>query len=146
MDRLKYFDKKLFEACKELNMECPYITQDNRMGKYMACTNIWLWKDTLKEFYVIRYNMKELIKARKVDILLMVFHELGHIKYEHLKQNEKAIDICEYEAEKFAIENVEKYYPKYYKTALDTLKGTEYNKKREYRKFYKLWLEKTKQG
>lgn len=144
MNRLKYFDKKLSEACEELNMEHPYITQDNRMGKYMACTNILVWKDTLEEFYVIKYNMKELVKARKVDILLMVFHELGHIKCGHLKQNEKAIDVCEYEAEKFAIENVEKYYPKYYQTALDTLKTWKYGKKQEYKKFYDLWLEKIK--
>jgi len=93
------------------NLPLPYLYRDNRIrnvGYVNACAK--------HNFYQFVYNFKRLSRLPKAEILQIIFHELGHIKYGYLpKGTEKDLIKNEYMAEKFSVKHLKLYYPDYYK-------------------------------
>ena len=67
-------------------------------------------------FKRIRYSSKNIKKLSKIKIIHTVLHEIGHLMHSESLTIMKG----EYEAEKFALKNIKRYLPKYYKKALKT--------------------------
>jgi len=118
MDKTKFFIKLVCRFCGKMKIARPLLWKDNRLGKsYVASVLEGINLDTNKRRQVMRYNERLISKMPILDIIHTVFHELGHIKTKGKTRIEK-----EYKAEKFALKAMKKYYPKYYKTALNYLK------------------------
>jgi hypothetical protein len=119
-----------------------FTRKDDRLGQYTACVSVYLYCDTNEPIYLFRYNAKRIECLTKAEIINMVFHELGHIKFRHEYDNEKELEQMEYEAERFAILNLQKYFPQYYSLALLALKEYETNENPLYKKaFTRLYTE-----
>ncbi len=92
------------------NLPLPFLYRDNRMkniGYVNACSK--------HKLYRFVYNFERLKRLPKSEIMQIIFHELGHIKYAYLpKRTEKDVIKCEYVAEKFSVKYLKQYYPKYY--------------------------------
>lgn len=124
MNKVKYFEDNVIEFQKLCGIKDEILVQkDNRLKKSFASVNTWIWVDTMKPFFLIKYNEKLMPKANKRQIIQTIFHELGHIKHDHfcscLSLFEK-----EYQAEKFALINIQKHRPEYYKSYIKGLKNT----------------------
>jgi hypothetical protein len=145
MNRIRYFKRKVKELSLLTNVDVDIVTRkDDRLGQYTACVSVYLYCDTNEPVYLFRYNAKRIEILTKYDIINMVFHELGHIKFRHEFDNEKELEQMEYEAEKFAITNVKKHFSQYYNSALQALKTYETNDNQLYKKaFLRLYKEVT---
>lgn len=148
MNRIRYFKRKVKELSLLTDIDVDIVTRkDDRLGQYSACVSIYLYCDTHEPVYLFRYNSRRLETMTKYDIINMVFHELGHIKYRHEFDNEKELEQMEYEAEKFALNNIKKHFGDYYPIALQSLKSYETNENVLYKKaFMRLYQEVTKQN
>ena len=123
MDKLKYFRKNLEHMHKVLEVKANIeLHRDNRLGKYyVAHVEPNDCPCCLDNYYKFRYNANKIKKASKVEILIIILHELGHIVYNHYKIKDRIKK--EYEAEKFAITQIKKHYPAYYKQAVSCVKS-----------------------
>lgn len=124
MNKIKYFKKKVKELALKTNVENDIvIRQDNRLGRYSACIDIYIYSDNGEHVYLLRYNAKKIVTLSKAEILMIALHELGHIKLQHEFNNDSSLEKLEYEAEKFAMKNIKKYFPKSYSVILRYLGG-----------------------
>lgn len=97
----------------KLNLPIPLFSKDNRISN-SAC--IYYCEDC--NYFTFRYNFKTIKKLVDEVIVGLIFHELGHIKYKHKIETIKS----EYQAEKFALKCVKKYYPNYLKGMVKNMK------------------------
>jgi len=105
MDKEKYFINKVYELCEKTRIKKPHvISRDNRMGQYIAGVTF------CSQGYEMIYNMKRMKYTTKNLIIMIILHELGHIK----KGEGKDKIETEYIAQKFAMNSIKKYYPKKY--------------------------------
>lgn len=144
MDKIKYFNDTadMLYNKADLGIEVR-VKQDNRLGRYSAHVRMYDCCDCEDKFYVFRYNTKELKDATKVEILMTILHEFGHIKYRHNGDTDRIEK--EYIAEKYAMQMIKKYYPKKYKQALRYLACYEEHNDRIYKiAFTKLHKELSK--
>ena len=130
MNKSEFFKKKVKEfALLNDIKEDIVIRQDNRLGSYLACTELYLYTDTKDPVYMIKYNKKHFKNKSKIDLIALALHELGHIKFKHEYHHSiktttiKQLTQMEYEAEKFALLTIKKYYPKQLKNIIKNLKG-----------------------
>lgn len=97
---IAYWHKKLhineFIICKKF-----HIKKWEGFIQYNSTTNQ----------YMFNYNLKLLKNKKKKEIIMFILHELGHIYYDTYKLHNKIKGKIEseYLAEKFAIENAQKY-------------------------------------
>jgi hypothetical protein len=123
MNKIKYFINKFEEFKKKIKMKPDiHLQKDNRLNSKVASVDIYRYIDGRKELcYVLKYNTNQLKSVNKIQVLTIIGHELGHIKFKHLKSY-RPLEELEYEAEKFALDMIKKYYPKHYKSAVNSLK------------------------
>lgn len=90
--------------CGKLLNEFIIIKRDNRSDN-----PAYVFKD------MVKYNWNILKSYNEANLLNIIFHEIGHLKFNNpygtLKQRIKA----ENQAERFSIRCIKKYYPKHYK-------------------------------
>jgi len=145
MNKIKYFKDNVKKYAKLLKIKEPYLKQDNRLGKYyVCCVEIDIWKDNNEEFTLLRYNTNHIKESDKSNIIHLILHELGHIKFRHhyLKHTLTNTINSEYEAEKFALAMIKKYHPNYYKRALCRIEnGIKQTKKTQYKIAFSKLLE-----
>jgi len=141
MDKIKYFNNTADILYKKARLGIEIrVKKDNRLGRYSAHVQYYNCDCCAKPFYLFRYNEKELKDATKVEILMTILHEFGHIKLRHKGETQRIQK--EYSAEKYAMKMLKKYYPKKYKTALIYLAGYESHSDPVYRKaFTRLYKE-----
>jgi hypothetical protein len=143
VDKIKYFNDTadmLYHKAK-LGIEIR-VKQDNRLGRYSAHVQLYECCGCDDKFYLFRYNTKELKNATKLEILMTILHEFGHIKYRHNGDTDRIKK--EYIAEKYAMKMIKKHYPKLYKRALGYLEGYKNHEDRVYKiAFTKLYKELT---
>jgi len=127
MNKEKYLENKLKEFGKKLRIKLPLeVKSDKRLRNYMASITEYRYINNNELFYLMKYNPKQIRKATKATIIHCILHELGHIKLGHVNLPEKELTNeiimeCEYEAEKFALKNIKKYEPQYYKQSLKNI-------------------------
>lgn len=68
------------------------------------------------------YNPDSICEKNRAYILLIAFHELGHLYYMNSYGSLEEKQYSEYKAELFAFRHIKKYYPEYFKKALKTEK------------------------
>jgi len=141
MNKVKYFRNHLKELHKKLNIKANIeLKQDNRLGKYVAHVQPYDCPCCKDNFFRFRYNTKKIKNASKIEILMVILHELGHIIYQHYKIKDRLKK--EYEAEKYAVLQIKKYYPSYYKKAIKSIKDYTNHSDKIYRiAFTKLYKE-----
>lgn len=115
----------------KLTLPEVWLKRDNRIS-YMA----YVWCCSTHKKYWIIYNWKKISIARASEFIGIIFHELGHIKYYEKKYNKIK---REYEAEKFSLKCLKKYYPKFYKQEVEVMKDLLTNK--EWRKSNPMYTE-----
>lgn len=95
------------------------LKRDNRIRGF--CITLYHYIDGNKEVcYMITYNATKL--NNKLEILMGVLHEMGHARLDHLLTYQSlSVEEMEYQAERFALDVVKKYYPEYYLRAVDYL-------------------------
>jgi len=114
MNKTKFFIQLITKLDKKLNLPKIMLWKDNRLGKnYIAGVIEGFESITKQKVQIIRYNEKLIQKMPIPDIIHAVFHEIGHIKTKGKNLIER-----EYNAEKFALKNLKKYFPKYYSNAI----------------------------
>ena len=120
MNKFKFIEKNIQKYKIKLGIkESIKVRPDGRwlrkvMGAYKEPNN-----------YLIKYSPKKTNRVSKNYLILVILHELGHIKLRHFEELAKGIfdmERWEYEAEKFSINLVKKYIPKYYEKAVEELK------------------------
>jgi len=137
MNKIRFFKRKVKELALLTNIEEDIeLRRDNRLGGYSACICLYLYCDTHEPVYLMRYNERKIKDMTKAEILNMIFHELGHIKFKHEYDNKKSIEQMEYEAEKFAIENIRRHYPQYFQKVYCNLKKYKTHDRAVYRKAF----------
>jgi len=109
--------------CGIYKLPLPLLIRDNRM-KYIGAVK------KLKYTFNFLYSMNQIERLQDFDIMTFIFHELGHIKYPN-KDRIKA----EINAERFALRELKKRFPKYYE------KQVKYTKRCLKQKSY-FWKEK----
>lgn len=124
MNKTKYFLEKFDELKEKVNVKKDInLRKDNRLGAYVATVDIYKYTDGKKEIcYILKYNTNQIEKATKTQLLTTIAHELGHIKFRHL-MSYRPLEELEYEAERYALDMIKKYYHKHYKSAVESLKG-----------------------
>lgn len=97
----------------KLYLPLPLFRKDNRISDSAA---VYYCEDC--SYFTFRYNFK-IIKTLADDMIIgLIFHELGHIKYKHRLESIKS----EYQAERYALQCVKKYYPDYLKLMIKNMK------------------------
>ena len=118
-------NEKLFlKTLEYLKKECHFevdieARKDNRIR---GCSvNLYNYTDgQYEDCYLIKYNSNKL--KNKVETIMAVAHELGHISHNHFTFSEySSLEEKEYQAEDFAMEVIKKFYPQYYYKALNIL-------------------------
>lgn len=103
MNKEKYFLNLMTDLCKKLKVKAPHVMyRDNRMGQYVAGVI------ECRYGYEFKYNTKRINQLSKFEMLLVILHEIGHMK------KSKTLIAQEYEAEVFAVDTIKKFYPKQY--------------------------------
>lgn len=117
---------KLFHYwCGRLKLPKPIITiKDNRMDCECAVDN---WDD--KEKICLRYHTRKLGRKPKCIIINLVFHEIGHLIHKLPYNTYKQQVDSEYQAERFSLDMMKKYYPKQYRLTIKWFKEIDYIKK-----------------
>ncbi len=117
------------------------VRRDNRLGGYSACISLYLYCDTQEPVYLMRYNARKIEEMSRAEIINIIFHELGHVKFKHEYNNKKTIEQMEYEAEKFALGNIRRYFPQHFQEVYDNLKKYRTHDRVLYRKAFVKLLE-----
>ncbi len=121
MNKIKYFYVQTINLCKLLKIRKPqYITDNKKLRCYTACLVHLEHVYSKRLAYAIEFNANKIKALRKDEIIHVILHELGHFK-----TSGNTIEDKEYNAEKFALKIIEKYYKQYYdKTILELLNAT----------------------
>ena len=113
---INQFKRKVRELALLIELdEDIVIRRDNRLGGYSACVSLYLYIDTDAPVYLMRCNERKISVMQESEVINLIFHELGHMKYKHEYDKRKSLERMEYEAEKFALLNIKQYYPQYFK-------------------------------
>ena len=140
MDKIKFFIKLVMNLDKKLNLPKIMLWKDNRLGSnYVASVLEGFEVITKQKLQIIRYNEKLIRKMPIPDIIHAVLHEIGHIKTTGKTRVDK-----EYNAEKFAVEKIKKYYPRYYNRAIDYIKHAQHFQNQIYAKAFGKLLKELK--
>jgi len=109
----QYYQKLIPFYCKKFKLSNVTIKKDNRIK---CSAFVGYNKKFGKKIFTIVCNIKKLDSNRDYNwSLITMFHELGHIKYDLSYNNKRQRILSEYKAEKFALKQMKKYYPKRYK-------------------------------
>ena len=119
----KRFRSAVVEVCNKLGCEVPCLRRNDDY--------VWAaWAMVRYGVSIIEYNME----ARgsignhwsRAFLIGFILHELGHIIEEYVIDKRSYIQFVrnEYLAETFALSMLKKYYPKYYKPYIGTMKSS----------------------
>ena len=123
MNKAKYLRSQMEDLHKKLDIKANIeLKRDNRLGHYVAHVAKHSCQGCYDNYWIFRYNGKKIKKATKLEIIMVILHEFGHIIQQHYSRQGKPNIQKEYEAEKFALEHINKYFPKQYNKALRFIK------------------------
>ena len=122
MNKNKYFEKQVSYWGKYFGLPDLVVKPDKRITKYAA----YCYRQQME----IRYSPKHIPDYSKNGLIGLALHEIGHIKTNagYYRGWER-----EYLAQKFALNNIRKHLPSYYKEAVADTKWyvVEYSKTNE---------------
>jgi hypothetical protein len=134
-EKEKAFRQSIWEWVKILKIPLKGIRRDNRISDLSEA--VYCGDETGN---IVIYH-ENLLKQKDYQIQRTMFHELGHVKFKHQGESEKN----EYEAEKFMLECIKKYFPNFLypliKEGTCLLKNKEWQKDYpiHYKGFSRLW-------
>ena len=77
------------------------------------------------------YHSRRLGQLEEFNLINTLFHELGHLSNKLPYRTDKQKIESEYQAEKFSVKMMKKYYPKLYKAMIERMIERSYMKKLE---------------
>jgi predicted metal-dependent peptidase len=121
--RIALFEDEFDYWMGALRLGYAELLPDKNLPEDVICkVCLYKWVDEDKFFPVICYNEKELLECNISDLIQTVLHEIGHIFYGHIYEDENENKSqFEYEAEKFALKIIKAQYKELYLDALDNL-------------------------
>lgn len=116
-ERCKTFAFKVFDLCEFLGLKKPAVIKgDRRLRKYSASVTWYRHKNNKKiRKYVFRFNPDKIVALVDWQIINLILHELGHVKY---SKNRNLFE-AEYRAQNFALTIIRQYFPFYYSYILN---------------------------
>ena len=91
------------------------VIKDNRLDCCMALSE-WDNKNIC-----LQYHSRKLGQLEEFNLINQLLHEIGHFIHKLPYNTEKQQIESEYQAEKFSIRMMKKYYPKLYETMIKTM-------------------------